>query len=175
MTGIGDNGESGYESTLHLVTHAPVPAGIEHRVHAALQAAPRSARILAWPMAGWVRTAAAAAIVVVVGGGGWGVYRHAQVHQPSRMIASPAPVVVAPTAGGFSSAGAIRTPQTVKGPAAIETPAGKKSAVKPIPSWDSTTPQGSSAKTAKKRSAVKPIPNSVESPAPDAGAAQILR
>ena len=124
MTGIGEKGEpAGYDATLHLVTHAPVPDGLEERVHAALQTAPRSGRLLAWPAAaGWVRSAAAAAIVFVVAGGGWGVYRHAQLHQPAKVNAAPAPQVAAPAAGGFSSAGAIRTPQTVKGPAAEEMP-----------------------------------------------------
>lgn len=134
-------GGPGYEATLHLLTHAAVPDGLEKRVHAALAAAPRRGLILEWPWAAsWMRAAAAAAIVAVVAGGGWGVYRHAQQHQPTRVIAAP-PQVTAPATGGFSSAGAVRTPQTVKGPAVVETPkakamnkpatAGKRGVVKP--------------------------------------------
>jgi hypothetical protein len=120
---IGDGAAAGYEATLHLVTHAPVPEGLEERVQAALDSIPRRGRLLEWPLtAGWLRSAAAAAIVFVVAGGGWGVYRHAQLHQPAKVTATPAPQVSAPTAGGFSSAGAIRTPQTVKGPEVAETP-----------------------------------------------------
>lgn len=112
------------DETLRLIAHAPVPEGLEDRVHAAVfQAAPRPGRILPWPVpaeppafwAGnnWVRTAAAAAIVFVVAGGGWGIYRRVE-HPVARVILLPAaqPAV----SGGFSSAGAIRTPQTVNGP-----------------------------------------------------------
>jgi hypothetical protein len=126
MTSTGQIGEKpgeGYDATLHLVTHAQVPEGLEGRVHAALEAAPRRGWLLEWPAAeGWLRAAAAAAIVVVVAGGGWGVYRHAQMHQPAKVTVMPAPQVTAPTTGGFSSAGAIRTPQTVKGPTVVEMP-----------------------------------------------------
>jgi hypothetical protein len=122
---IGERGVSGsgYEATLHLVTHAAAPAGLEERVHAALEAAPKRGWLLEWPVtAGWMRATAAAAIVMVVAGGGWGVYRHAQLHQPAKVNVMPAPLVTAPATGGFSSAGAMRTPQTLKGPAVVETP-----------------------------------------------------
>jgi hypothetical protein len=58
---------------------------------------------------GLARSAAAAAIVCVVAGGGWGVY--------SRVKPADAPkvVVIPRAAGGFSSAGAMRTPKTVDG------------------------------------------------------------
>ena len=62
-----------------------------------------------------MRTAAAAAIVFVVAGGGWGVYTHVQNVQQSQ----PAKVIVVPRGlqpGGFSGAGAMRTPQTLPGP-----------------------------------------------------------
>ncbi|MGH9593335.1 MAG: hypothetical protein ACRD5L_09610 [Bryobacteraceae bacterium] len=32
--------DSGYDATLHMVTHAAAPAGLEERVHAVLEAAP---------------------------------------------------------------------------------------------------------------------------------------
>jgi hypothetical protein len=102
--------------------------------------------------------------VFVVAGGGWGVYRHGQLHQPAKVNAAPAPQVAAPAAGGFSSAGAIRTPQTVKGPAADKEPKPKveknPSAVKPISKWDPNFGQGANKSTmsAKKQTAVKPIP-----------------
>jgi hypothetical protein len=107
-----------FEDTLRLIAHAPIPHGLADRVQAGLQAAPRTARILFWPAAlnpggNWMRVAAAAAIVFVVAGGGWGVYSRVQTGSQARIIARP-PHVAAP--GGFSNAGAMRTPQTLNGP-----------------------------------------------------------
>jgi len=106
------------EETLRLIAHLPAPQGLEDRVHTGLLSRPRTGRVLAWPVAprlesGWMRSAAAAAIVFVVAGGGWGVYSRVQQPLPARVIAVP-PHVAAP--GGFSSAGAMRTPQTLNGP-----------------------------------------------------------
>ena len=86
-------------------------------MHTALLTSPRRGRVLLWPAAlrmdsNWMRSAAAAAIVFVVAGGGWGIYSWVQP-QPARVIAQP-PHVAAP--GGFSSAGAMRTPNTLNGP-----------------------------------------------------------
>ena len=121
------------DDTLRLVAHAPVPAGLKERVHASLMeaaphgVAPRRARILMWPASGdpsaiwmgngWLRTAAAAAIVFVVAGGGWGMYQ--RVERPTAKVIVM-PVAQPATSGGFSSAGAIRTPQTVKGPVVMQ-------------------------------------------------------
>jgi hypothetical protein len=60
-----------------------------------------------------MRSAAAAAIVFVVVGGGWGVYSRVQQPQAAKVITMPARVA-AP--GGFSNAGAMRTPNTLNGP-----------------------------------------------------------
>ncbi len=106
------------ETTLRLIASLPPPEGLEERVRAGLAAAPRRGRILAWPAAltpqsAWMRSAAAAVIVSVVVGGGWGVYSRVQRPQPARVI------VLAPRGpaqGGFASAGAMRTPQTLNGP-----------------------------------------------------------
>lgn len=110
--------EGGAEETLRLIARLPAPEGLEDRVHTALRKAPRSARILPWPMASkWMhstiaRSAAAAVIVCVVSGGGWAVY--------SRVAPAPAPRVIAmprvAATGGFSSANAMRTPTTLNGP-----------------------------------------------------------
>lgn len=120
----GSAGGASIDDTLRVITQAPVPAGIEERVHAALRAAPRHTRVLAWPAvspatatfwgnSNWVRAAAAASIVFAVAGGGWGVYLHVQ-RPENKVVVVP---VAQPAAGaGFSSAGAIRTPATVKGP-----------------------------------------------------------
>ena len=118
------------EETLRLVASLPAPDGLEDRVNAALSAAPNRdraldrGRVLAWPRAirpesGWMRTAAAAAIVFVVAGGGWGVYMRVEHNQPAKVIVMPARMpgrIQAP--GGFSGAGAMRTPLTLPGPAA---------------------------------------------------------
>ena len=130
--GGSENGT--FESTLHVITHVSVPRGIEERMHAALAAAPRQARVADWTSfcgeeswrAGWMRAAAAAAIVVVVAGGGWGVY--SRVQHSGRVGTVPA----IPIGAGFSSAGAIRTPQTVQAPvlATGEKKPGAKTAAK---------------------------------------------
>jgi hypothetical protein len=106
------------EATLRLIASLSAPDGLEDRIQAGVLAAPRKARILAWPAAhtpsnGWMRTAAAAAIVFVVAGGGWGVYSSVQQPPTARIIVLPPH---GPAQGGFSSAGAMRTPQTINGP-----------------------------------------------------------
>jgi hypothetical protein len=139
---VAGSGLSSAETTLRLIARLAAPEGLEDRVRARLAAAPRGGRILAWPAAlsldsGWMRSAAAAAIVFVVAGGGWGVYSRVQRPQPARVI------VLAPRApaqGGFASAGAMRTPQTLNGPvvahpAAAQPVQGKlpaKTAQKPV-------------------------------------------
>jgi len=106
------------EETLRLIARLPAPAGLEERVHAALHAAPRMGRVLAWPAqvrpeSNWMRAVAAAAIVFVVVGGGWGVYSRVPQRQPAKVLVMPPQV---PASGGFAGAGAIRTPQTLPGP-----------------------------------------------------------
>lgn len=121
----GDLGAA--EETLRLLAKLPAPEGLEDRVMAGLKSAPRGARVLSWPAAlrpggSWMRAAAAAAIVFVVAGGGWGIYSRVGPPQAPRAIALP------PHAGGgFSTAGAMRTPETVKGP--VVTKAGVAQAV----------------------------------------------
>jgi len=119
------------DATLQLIARLPVPEGLEDRIHAKLRTAPRRGSLLAWPMlpkfadTGWMRTAAAAAIVVVVAGGGWSVYSRVERPQPARVIMMPA---AGPASGGFSSAGAMRTPTTLNAPV-LKHPV-KKSATK---------------------------------------------
>jgi len=108
------------EATLQLIARLPVPEGLEDRVKAGLKTVPRTGRILQWPAslrptASWMRGAAAAAVVFVVAGGGWGIYVRVQPSQPARVIVMPH------VGGGFSSAGAMRTPQTLNGPIVTET------------------------------------------------------
>jgi len=113
-------GPESAEETLRIVASLPAPQGLEYRIHAALGSAPRRARVLPWPTAlkpqsNWMRTAAAAAIVFVVAGGGWGVYRRVEQNRPAKVIVLPPRIGAS---GGFSAAGAVRTPQTISGPAA---------------------------------------------------------
>ena len=143
------------EETLRLMAKLPAPAGLEDRVHAALRAAPARGRVLAWPaglrpQSGWIRTAAAAAIVFVIAGGGWGVYTRVEHGEPAKVIVMP-PRVAGP--GGFSGAGAMRTPQTLAGPTVNQTDktesAQPKSAKKPTgrtAAKSSATSQPESAK-----------------------------
>jgi hypothetical protein len=109
------------EATLRLISRLPAPTGLEDRVMAGLKAAPRTARVLHWPArlyptGSWMRGAAAAAIVFVVAGGGWGIYTRVQPSQTTKVIVMPR----AGAGGGFSNAGAMRTPQTVNGPVVTE-------------------------------------------------------
>ena len=115
---VRDNTPGSAEATLRLLANLPAPEGLEDRVMVSLKTAPRTARVLHWPSVlqptgSWMRGAAAAAIVFVVAGGGWGVYTRVQPSQPARVLVMPAR---AGAAAGFSSAGAMRTPQTLNGP-----------------------------------------------------------
>jgi hypothetical protein len=119
ISGVEREAASGSaEVTLRLIARIPAPEGLEDRVMAGLKTAPRAARVLHWPAVlqpatSWMRGAAAAAIVFVVAGGGWGIYTHVQPGQPARVITMPPHVGAA---GGFSNAGAMRTPETLNGP-----------------------------------------------------------
>jgi hypothetical protein len=119
------------EATLHLVAHPPIPEGLEDRVRdrvrdrvsATLEAAPGQGKVLTWPSAAeparlpdWMRAAAAAAIVFVVAGGGWGVYSRVEQVRPANVVVMPSRGA---GSGAFSSAGAVRTPQSVKGPVLV--------------------------------------------------------
>jgi hypothetical protein len=130
------NAEGAGEPTLRLIASLPAPAGLEDRVKEGLRAAPRTGQVLRWPsragMGGWmqgkaVRAAAAAAIVFVVAGGGWGVYSRVQPARSPKVIAMPQRLNVVKGAGGFSSAGAMRTPQTLDGPVLTHPVASSKS------------------------------------------------
>ncbi len=106
------------EETLRLIASLPAPEGLEDRIDAALRSAPRRGRVLAWlthlqPDRPWLRMAAAAAIAFVVVGGGWGVYFRVERQQAAKVIVIPAR---GPATGGFSNAGAIRTPQMLNLP-----------------------------------------------------------
>ncbi len=138
-----ESASSPAEESLRLIASLPAPDGLEDRVNAVLRAAPRRGRVLAWPRAirpesGWMRTAAAAAIVFVVAGGGWGVYTRVEHNQPAKVIVMPPRM---PIAGGFSGAGAIRTPETIPGPmapqpakaSAARPKAATKAAPRPVP------------------------------------------
>jgi hypothetical protein len=76
-----------------------------------------------------MRTAAAAAIVFVIAGGGWGVYTRVEQNQPAKVIVM-APRVVTP--GGFSGAGAMRTPDTLPGPRLVRPAAPKPAEPQPV-------------------------------------------
>jgi hypothetical protein len=122
------------EATLRLIAALPAPDGLEDRVVAGLRTAPRTARILHWPAGlrptnSWMRGAAAAAIVFVVAGGGWGIYTRVQPTQPARVIVMPPRVGAT---GGFSNAGAMRTPQTLNGPVVANPVAAQPVQIKPL-------------------------------------------
>jgi len=132
---IRTSGSGEFENTLRLIARLSAPEGLEERVQAGLRTAAKTAsgraRILRWPVAlrlenAWMqnlaRTAAAAAIAIVVIGGGWGISSRFQPAHPSSAIAIPQRGAGQTGQGGFSSAGAMRTPQTLNGPI-VEHPA----------------------------------------------------
>jgi hypothetical protein len=149
------------EATLRLIARLPAPKGLEDRVLAGLKSAPRSGRILYWPAMqqatrGWMRGAAAAAIVFVVAGGGWGIYTHVQPAQPAGAIVMPSH---AGAAGGFSSAGAMRTPQTLNGPVVAHPATAQPAQTKPLkkaPALVATTPRHKSQRAAANKVAGQP-------------------
>ena len=113
------------EKTLLLVASLPAPEGLVDRVQEELRAAPRG-HLLQWPNAllpgAWglspaLRGAAAAAIVCIVAGGGWRIYSHVQTPAAptANVVVMPARVGIK---GGFSNAGAMRTPDTLAKPRA---------------------------------------------------------
>lgn len=115
------------EATLRLIAKLPAPDGLAERVQGRLKAAPVSvletgAQVLQWPVrrsgwTGWARGVAAAAIVCVVAGGAWQISTHIVPGASGNAVAAPVPVPSrARPAGGFSSAGAMRTPDTLNGP-----------------------------------------------------------
>ena len=150
---------SDFEETLRLLAQLPVPEGLEERVEAGLRAAPHAttgkARILRWPVAlrlesAWARAAAAAAIFALMIGGGWGVYSRVQPVQPARAIAVPhAP------GGGFSNAGAMRTPQTLNGPIVAPSAVAKPAAVTPPAATPAVEPTSKPATQPKATSSAK--------------------
>jgi hypothetical protein len=133
------------DETLRLIASLPAPQGLEERVLAGLRAAPRRARVLRWPAlsrpsSGWMRAAAAAAIVAVVAGGGWGIHSLVQPIQPSvrSAVLPPRPAAAA----GFSSAGAMRTPQTLHGPVLVQQVTAPPSQAKPAKKIPARTAAG---------------------------------
>jgi hypothetical protein len=162
----GSSGSGEFEATLRMIASLPAPEGIAERVEVGLWTAPRrdadKARILAWPVAlrldnAWARsslarTAAAAAIVLVVIGGGWGVYSRVQPAQPARLVV---PLRAAPP-GGFSSAGAMRTPQTLNGPVVAHPETAPAAAAKTAPKTPAQPPVHRSKSVAAQKAAAQP-------------------
>jgi hypothetical protein len=141
-TGIKTSGSGDYEETLRMIARLSAPEGLEERMQAGLRKAktlsPARSRFFPWPFAlrldnPWMqnmaRAAAAAAIVAVVVGGSWRISSRFQPAQPTNAIVLPPHNAIQ---GGFSSAGAMRTPQTLNGPV-IAPPATKPAAKTALP------------------------------------------
>jgi hypothetical protein len=109
------------EETLRMIARMPAPQGLVDRVQAGLRSAPRRSAFLNWSgfgSNGWMyspllRGCAAAAIVLLVAGGGWSIYSRVQPSASAKITVVPARVG---NSGGFSNAGAMRTPDTLNGP-----------------------------------------------------------
>lgn len=114
------------EQTLRLLARTEAPEGLAGRVKLHLESAAarqedavRKGRLLAWPMrssALWWKAALAASLLAAAVGGGWSAYRWL-VPAPAVAL-RPSPQRPAVQQRGFSSAGAMRTPHTLEGPAA---------------------------------------------------------
>jgi hypothetical protein len=132
------------EETLRMIARMPAPQGLVDRVQAGLRTAPRRSVFLngsGFGLNGWmysplVRGCAAAAIVLLVAGGGWSIYSRVQPSSSAKVIVMPARVG---NSGGFSNAGAMRTPDTLNGPVlanpALANPAvpEKQNVIAPMP------------------------------------------
>ena len=116
------------DETLRLLASQPAPEGLEDRLQrqlkTALHSAPRPG-VFAWVKdelaerfrflsldGATMRAVAAVAIVAVVLGGGWSVFSRVQLAPQGSAIQQRG-------GGGFSSAGAIRTPQNIEGPVVV--------------------------------------------------------
>ncbi len=152
------------EETLRLIANLPAPKGLTERLQAELRQTSKTGRVLSWPARprrGWIhssglRGAAAAAIVCIVAGGAWTIASRIQPMVSPAAKAAPLPARTGNT-GGFSSANAIRTPQTLNGPVLthvltmqqaddekIAAPSGQS--VQPAPSSSGKVKSGSKAK-----------------------------
>jgi len=166
--------DASLDSTLRLIARLAPPAGLEDRIHAGLQAELQAARyrlelprarVLAWPSSkpaaqSWlhsrpVRTAAAMAIVAVVLGGGWGIASRVSPTTTARGAALPNR---AAGPGGFSSAGAMRTPQTLHGPVVLpELVPPTSAAVSPVKSKTPKKPLLPGATEEQRKAEAKPL------------------
>jgi len=120
------------DETLHLLAQAEIPAGLEVRLKANLRKAasePRPAKVLSWPQSGnaaianvassafgWHRAVAAIFLAAAILGCAWSVLWQQKTRSAS--IEQSHPMVRPLPAGGFSNAGAMRTPRTLEGPMA---------------------------------------------------------
>ena len=153
------------EKTLRMIAQLPAPEGLEERVKAVLKSGKPAGHVLAWPAGsgsarsghlrpgdlwpGFMRAAAAAAIVCVVGGGGWGIYSRVQQGQSARSVAPPPHAV---SSGGFSNAGAMRTPQTLVGPDAPHAASTQVKAAETTPETVDKTVRGRTSRLRRKSS-----------------------
>jgi hypothetical protein len=154
------------EQTLRLIARLSAPQGLEERVQAGLRAAARTyspkACVLRWLAAfelnyEWLRSpllraVAAAAIAAVVIVGGWSV--SARFHPAQSVSVQPRGA----SQGGFSSAGAKRTPQTLNGPI-LEVPTlAHPTAAAPVESKPAANPH---TKTSARHGKPSPAKNSI--------------
>jgi hypothetical protein len=145
------------EEMLRVIASLPAPDGLVERVQTKLRTAPRSSRVLGWPLAlvpgGWgygnaMRGAAAAAIVCVVAGGGWRIYSRVQPGPSAKMVVMPAP---AGPVRGFSIGGSVHTPDPIRAPILPQQ-------VMPGPTEVGTSQQGKAAQVREPSKATKAIP-----------------
>ena len=116
--------------TLRLLANVPPPEGLTDRIHARVHrrllaqqsALPARSFWFGWQPAMRAQFAAAVVVLVATAAGSWNLYRIHSAnsatpasqanHAPSVPVA-PAPVPMAASGGGFSTAGAVRMPPTL--------------------------------------------------------------
>ena len=113
------------DATLRLLATVPAPEDLTLRIHRELARAPRRNGWLR-PLAGIehfgfnshgsFRAVAAAAIVCVVAGGGWQIFSRVQPAPAAQGVIAP---VRLGAQGGFSTAGAVQTPDPAAPPPVI--------------------------------------------------------
>ncbi|UWZ84180.1 hypothetical protein [Occallatibacter riparius] len=161
------------DETLRLIATLPAPDGLADRVQARLAAAPRRPFLLSsfgfsrngWMFSPVLRGCAAAAIVVLVAGGGFTIYSRVQPAPTAKVMEMP--TRIGPN-GGFSNAGAMRTPDTLNGPVlkepalknpALATPAApaQQNVIAPMPSSQPQTlaPKAAPSSHKKKAAAIR--------------------
>ena len=147
------------EETLRMIAKLPAPDGLAERVQTRLASPPPRASLFGlsgfsrngWMFTPVLRGCAAAAIVLLVAGGGFAIYSRVQPSPGANAIEQPARIG---NSGSFSTGGAMRTPDTLKGPVlAPPANAAQQNVIAPKPAPQTQTTAPGSKPTGQKKKA----------------------